>query len=309
MRLGFPGRVYGSANLPSHDARRWPDTPRLSVSLVHLRDLFGYFAANDIRMYRMHSHLIPVREDEGSVCCEIDACQPLLDLLGHETRRLGLRLSFHPLTSVVLNATNEEQVARSVRRLVAMAYLMDAMELGPEAVIVVHVGGVYDDLERARGRFVTRYEALPPFVRRRLALENDDRRFGYSDVHAIHAACGVPLVFDNLHHLNLNPSGITIREALVGALGTWTDQVTPKVHFCSASNTLRGPGAAAHARVPVWTEHGDFANPFEFSAFLRMARDLRPFDIMLEAKARDVALIKLRQDLARYAPDLLANAT
>jgi UV DNA damage endonuclease len=56
--------------------------------------------------------------------------------------------------------------------------------------------------------------------------------------------------------------------------------------------------------MPTWTEHSDFINPFEFIAFLRMAQDLRPFDVMLEAKARDLALLKLREDLHRFAPDL-----
>jgi UV DNA damage endonuclease len=32
--------------------------------------------------------------------------------------------------------------------------------------------------------------------------------------------------------------------------------------------------------------------------------DLLPFDVMLEAKARDLALLQLRDDLLRFAPDL-----
>jgi hypothetical protein len=34
---------------------------------------------------------------------------------------------------------------------------------------------------------------------------------------------------------------------------------------------------------------------------------MRPFDIMLEAKARDLALLQLRRHLARYAPETLAT--
>jgi UV DNA damage endonuclease len=56
-------------------------------------------------------------------------------------------------------------------------------------------------------------------------------------------------------------------------------------------------------RAPVWTGHADFCHPFEFITFMRLAVGLN-FDVMLEAKAKDLALVRLRLDLLRYAPDL-----
>jgi UV DNA damage endonuclease len=58
--------------------------------------------------------------------------------------------------------------------------------------------------------------------------------------------------------------------------------------------------------APVWTGHADFCNPFEFAGFLRMAEGLE-FDVMLESKAKDLALIRLRPDMLRYAPDVAAR--
>ena len=55
---------------------------------------------------------------------------------------------------------------------------------------------------------------------------------------------------------------------------------------------------------PIWSGHADYINPFEFISFLRGAAGLRAFDVMLETKLKDLALIQLRKDLARYAPDL-----
>ena len=45
------------------------------------------------------------------------------------------------------------------------------------------------------------------------------------------------------------------------------------------------------------------------SDFLRTAQATtsRPFDIMLEAKAQDLALLRLREQVARFAPDLLSS--
>ena len=58
-----------------------------------------------------------------------------------------------------------------------------------------------------------------------------------------------------------------------------------------------------HFVAPVFTGHADFCNPFEFATFMRVAEGL-DFDVMLEAKAKDLALLRLRPDLLRYAPDV-----
>lgn len=57
---------------------------------------------------------------------------------------------------------------------------------------------------------------------------------------------------------------------------------------------------------PVWTGHADFTNPFEFATFMREAEGLE-FDVMLEAKTKDLSLLRLRTDLFRYAPDVAAR--
>lgn len=305
-RLGFSIRVYGLPNLPSYDAG---GSGHLSLNLAYLRDILLYLAANRIALYRMPSHLLPreLHQDHQTLAQQLRECQAQLDQLADLCASTGVRLSFHPYSQVVLNALNEEQAASAIRSLVAHAALLDALGLGNEAIIVLHVGGVYDDLAAARERFCTRYEALPPSVRRRVALEQDDRRFGHADVLRIHEACGVPLVFDYLHHRVWNPEGVAMQEALAAALGSWPEGVRPKVHFASARSEMRRLEGSQRLKAPTWNEHADYIVPWEFADWLRAAQHLRPFDIMLEAKARDMALLQLRQDLERYAPDLVGR--
>jgi len=310
MRLGFSVRILGRPNLPAYDARRWR-LPHLGTSLAYLRDILFYLREKRIHMYRMHSGLAPQADEPHSSALQgqIDDCAQELSAIGALAQEGDVRLSFHPYSSVVLNALNEDQVAQSVARLEAQAAMLDAMNLGPEAVIVVHVGGVYDNLTASRERFIRRYEMLPEAVKRRLALENDDHRFSHAEVKAIHQACGVRLVFDNLHHLVLNPKGIPLREALDASLSTWPDGVRPKIHFSTPRTEMRPLEGSSRVKLPTWTEHSDFVNPFEFLAFLEMSKSLGPFDIMLEAKARDLALLALRADMMRFAPELAANLT
>ena len=51
------------------------------------------------------------------------------------------------------------------------------------------------------------------------------------------------------------------------------------------------------------TGHADFVQPFEFLGLMRLVPEAA-FDVMLEAKAKDLALLRLRRDLPRYAPDV-----
>jgi len=236
-----------------------------------------------------------------------------LALVGQMAREAGLRLSFHPSQYVVLNAADATIAARSAAEITAQAQMLEAMNLGPEAVVVVHLGGVYGDKKEAMERFVARYEELPAVVRQRLVLENDDASYSVVDIHRIHRKTGLRLVFDYLHFLNHNPEGLSLTEALALTLDTWPADVTPKVHFSSPSTAMRtvehtdsGTGDRRLVlRPPQPTQHADFIDPFAFIAFLRQAQGLRDFDVMLEAKAKDLALLRLRDDLSRFAPELL----
>jgi UV DNA damage endonuclease len=174
---------------------------------------------------------------------------------------------------------------------------------------------VYDDRNAAMDRFVARWQALSEAGRRRLVLENDDRSYGVSDVLRLHDQIGIRVVFDKLHFLNHNPSGLPLREALRQCLDTWPSGVTPKVHYSSPRTEMRqmdrrDPATGKTIRVlkpPLWSQHSDFINPFEFIAFLKAGQRLRDFDVMLEIKAKDLALLRLRQDLRVMSPALAAR--
>ena len=59
-------------------------------------------------------------------------------------------------------------------------------------------------------------------------------------------------------------------------------------------------------KPPLLTGHADFVNPFEFATFMRATNGLE-FDVMLEAKMKDLALLRLRRDLLRCAPEIAAR--
>jgi len=240
LRLGFAVKVLGEPGLRSHDTRRWQNGPHLSVSLAYLRDIFGYLARAGISMYRMASQLAPyvTHPDLPQFHGQVEECRRELRALGRMAREQGLRLSFHPSPYVVLNAPGDDLAARSASEVEVLARMLDLMELGPEAVVVVHVGGAYENPTAARERFVRQCERLSTAARRRLVLENDDTRFSIVDTLWIHSRTGLRLVFDYLHHLN-NPGGMGVSRAISLALETWPADQRPKVHFSSPRTEMR----------------------------------------------------------------------
>ena len=318
MYLGFPVAVQGRPGLRAYDSRS-PQAPggsgpHLSVSLTYLRDILRYLAQMNIRFYRLSSRLAPhlAFPQQPGLAAQLDECQPELAHTADILRREAIRVTAHADASAVLNSADADLTTASLAHVSGLADLLERLGAGPEGVVVVHTGGVYNDKAAAQARFCRSFTRLPPTVQARVALENDDDRFGLSDLLWIHRQTGVRLVFDRLHHLVYNPDGLDEFEALALALSTWPRGVRPKVHFASprtAFNVLTAPDPGQRRRLllaPRWTQHADFINPFEWIDWLRRARafGLPDFDAMLEARSRDLALLRLRDDLAKFAPDV-----
>ncbi len=341
LRLGFPVKVMGRAGLASQDTRRWQKGPHLKQSLEFVDRILDYLKAEKLDMYRMSSDLAPyathpdLPQFHGMVA-ESDA---ELAAFGAKARDYDIRLSFHPSQYVLLNAPNPELTRKSIWDLASQAEMLDRMGLDDEAVMITHVGGVYDDHDESRARWIAGWEQCPDHVKRRLVLENDDIRFSAADVLWIHERTGVRLIFDYQHFWCLNPERLDMRDTLERFVASWPAGVRPKIHFSSPRTELREikqkitpkQRAAAKAgkaggkkgellkapvkatariktvlRPPIWTGHADFTNPFEFATFMRTAAGL-VFDVMMEGKSKDLSLLRLRPDLLRYAPDVAAR--
>jgi UV DNA damage endonuclease len=315
MKLGFAVKILGQPGLKSNDTRRWQNNPHLSVSLAYLRDIFIYLRQIDVHMYRMSSDLAPyvTHPDLPQFHNQIAECVDELAALGEVAKQDQLRLSFHPAAHIVLNSPDESIARKSIADLDAQAQMLDLMGLGPEAVVVLHVGGVYDDKRTAMDRFVQRYHTLKETTRQRLVLENDERAYTIGDTFAIHQQTGIRLVFDQLHYLCNPTPGASLIEALHTALGTWPEDQRPKIHYSTPRTSMivtdkrdASGRKTRDLREPRISQHADLIDPFAFIDLLRSTSE-RDFDVMLECKAKDLALLRLRKHLTRLAPDLVTH--
>ncbi len=310
MRLGFAVKVLGRPGLKSHDGRRRENNPHLSVSLAYLRDTLLYLRQKRIQFYRFSANLAPYLGEADNALFDQQRREAARELayIGQIAANYNLRLTCHAPLSTVLNSRDETVRARSRIVLNRLCQLFVDMHLDRESIIVLHVGSHYEREEEALTTFLRSYERLPQNSRQRIALEHDSR-FDLPALVWLHERSGLPLVYDHLHHLNYNPDGLSATEALAMALHSWPAESTPKVHFSSPRTSLRlwQRDKQAFVEAPRWTQHADYIDPFSFQHFLIQLPAHASPDVMIEAKATDLALLRLRQDLAQFAPDLAAH--
>ncbi len=310
-RLGFAVKVLGGGGLPSHDTRRWQSDPHLSVSLERLRAILDYLAEHRIGMYRMPSGLAPyaTHPEYTQFHGQVADCAEQLAAVGALATELGIRLSFHPGQYTVLNSENRDVRAAAIADLESHAAILDAMGQPAEAVIVLHIGGAAGGVEAGIERFEAGLEGLSAGARGRLVIENDDRSYALTDLLPLAERAGLRVVWDILHHHCHDPSGIADTEALALALATWPSEQTPKIHFSSprldVTESKRRVGRRVERRpvLPQLRAHADLIDPIAFEHFLADSAVTREFDVMLEAKAKDLALLRLREQLAARGLD------
>ena len=308
-------KVLGAGGLPSHDARKWQSGPHLRWSLKALHGVLDHLERERIDMYRMTASLAPyaTHPDLPRFHGQVAECAEELAGFGDRARALGVRLSSHPGQYIVLNSEDERVRDGAVRDLEVQAELFDAMGLGPEAIVVLHVGGATGGYAAALERFERGLERLSESARGRLTIENDDRTFSLSHVMDLHRRTGLKVVWDILHHHCNDPDGIGDREALESALSTWPAGVRPKIHYSTPKTAMEERRRKVGRRVertwvlPQLRAHADVIDPIGFEHFLRETAAGLAFDIMLEAKAKDLALVRLREQMAARGIELGAS--
>jgi UV DNA damage endonuclease len=196
----------------------------------------------------------------------------------------NIRLSFHPDQFIILSSPREEVVQNSIRELEYQAML--AVHVGAD-VINIHGGGAYNDKKTALQRFKRNFELLSSKVQVRLSLENDDRIYTVADLEPVCKELHIPLVYD-VHHHRCHPDGLTVEEASELARNTW-DRVGREPHFHISS-----PANGWQDKDP--SPHADFIDPSDFPECWKGFN----LTVDVEAKAKELAVLKLRQDLENF---------
>lgn len=294
-RLGYACIALGSNATTNRGTILRNATPErlralIAANLAGLGEVLRYNVRIGVRLFRISSDIIPFASHPVNTVEWWAEFAAELRALGDYARATDQQLSMHPSHFTVLNAPDPRVLAGAHRDLDWHHRFLDALGCGPEAKLILHLGGVYGDRAASLARLVQAVRDLPPALRARIVVENDDRLWSVDEALHVHAEVGAPVVFDWLHHRcrpgERDPDDpADLRALLERVASTWHGQpILPKLHFSSQE-----PGAKRGA-------HADYVDPAEFRRFLSCAEGI-DFDCMLEAKAKDLALLQLRCDL------------
>jgi UV DNA damage endonuclease len=246
---------------------------------------------NGVTLYRMSSSMFPWMSEYNLT--DIPNWQTIENLLkgaGTLAKKYGQRLTFHPGPFNVLASPSEKNVLKAIRELDQHAFLMDVMGLPKDhtSAINIHVGGTYEDKEATKRRFAENFKRLHPSTQARLVLENDDKPAQYSvqDLHDIWSMCGTPVTFD-YHHHRCYEDPMPEEDALRLAAETWPTGIRQLCHYSSAKKLHEDASSIIRAHADYVYEHIE-----------TYGMDL---DIELEAKAKELALIKYNEQFLNAA--------
>lgn len=260
--------------------------------------IMHFLKAHAIPLYRMSAQLIPLATHpvtDGWDWWEDDGLRPLMEQIGEQVARQSLRISSHLPELCVLSTADEQTFQWTEKYLAYHRRLFEAMGLDEKAKIIMHLGGAYGDKQAALEQAVQRILKMPPWVRARLCLENDDKVFSAADVLDVCRRTQTAMVFDYHHHLCRN-DGEDFRDLLPDVFATWTDR-PPKIHLSSPRQWPPDSPPGADGEPKVDRAHADYVDIDFVRPVIEAARRLGDFDIMVEAKKKDLALFRLREAL------------
>tara|TARA_Y100001973_G_C5188920_1_gene329640 strand:- start:953 stop:1897 length:945 start_codon:yes stop_codon:yes gene_type:complete len=241
---------------------------------------------NNVKVFRMTSCLFPWASEY--MLEDLPGFEDIKNNLaraGNYAKEKGIRLSFHPGPFNILTSTKEHVVKNTITDLAIHGKIMDLMGMPRShwAKINIHIGASYGDRKSAMERWVRNFDKLPESVKTRLTVENDDKPslFSTKDLYyGIYKQLSVPIVFDYHHHKFRN-DGESEAECHDMACESWQD-VRPCFHYSESASEKEGSSKRPNAHSDyIYEKINDYG---------------KSFDVVIEAKAKELALIKYKND-------------
>ncbi|WP_462410201.1 UV DNA damage repair endonuclease UvsE [Neobacillus sp. Marseille-QA0830] len=258
-------------------------------NLNHTRRMLYYNLAHEIELYRLSSSIVPLATHPEVLWDFTTPFREEWQELGELVRKNNLRVSFHPNQFTLFTSPQKKITENAVGDMKYHYGMLEAMGIVQESLINIHIGGAYGDKEKAVARFHQNLKSLPAPIKKIMTLENDDKTYTTEETLAVCEKEGIPLMFDYHHHMaNLSEAGL--EELLPRVFATWAvrPELVPKIHISSPKTEKE------------FRSHADFVDPEFIMPLITLLKQIgRDVDFMIEAKAKDQALLKLIQDLSK----------
>ncbi|KAJ5956385.1 hypothetical protein N7501_010664 [Penicillium viridicatum] len=290
---------------PTHPIKNRPDRDQPAdvargqafvegLALANVRDLVKIIRWNDkygIKFMRLSSEMFPfASHKEYGYKLAPFASEELADV-GRVVAELGHRVSVHPGQFTQFGSPRKEVIENSVRDLEYHSEMLQLLKLPPQqdrdAVMILHMGGVFGDKAATLDRFRANYAMLSQDIKNRLVLENDDVSWSVHDLLPICEELNIPLVLD-YHHHNIIFDVDEVREGTEDIIplydrisATWSRKnITQKMHYSEQTSPAITPRQRRKHSARVTT----------------LPPCAPTMDLMIEAKDKEQAVFELMRN-------------
>lgn len=254
-------------------------------NLEALNEIIKYNIKNNFHFYRLTSKLVPLATHNK---VSFDYIAPLKDEYKKISKLINdnnIRVDTHPDQFAVLNSMDSKIVKNTVEILEYHYKIMDSLKI-KDKIIILHVGSSACGKKASVTRFINNFNKLPDYIKKCIAVENDDKIYNIKDVLELCHKIKVPMVLD-YHHFICNNKGENLKDFLNDIIETWNGRLA-KMHFSSPKSKLK----------KEFRSHNDYINSDDFINFINLIKTQdKDIDIMLEAKAKDDAISRLVRQL------------
>ncbi|TKA32882.1 hypothetical protein B0A50_01108 [Salinomyces thailandicus] len=290
---------------PEHPTKNKPDRSKPAdielgkryleaICVANVKDIIKMVRWNErynIKFLRLSSEMFPFASHPEYGYRLAPFASEALAEAGRVIAELGHRVTTHPGQFTQLGSPRKQVIDNAMRDLEYHDELLSLLKLPEQqdrdAVMILHMGGVFDGKEDTVKRFKENYAGLSQSVKNRLVLENDDVCYTLHDLLPICEELNIPFVLD-YHHHNILFDGSQIREGTKDVMdlyprikATWDRKgITQKMHYSEPTP----PAVTPRQR----RKH----NPRPMT-LPPCAQDM---DLMIEAKDKEQAVFELMRN-------------
>ncbi|KAL9083126.1 MAG: hypothetical protein Q9165_008656 [Trypethelium subeluteriae] len=241
---------------PEHPTKNRPDKEQPAdiargmryvenICLTNARDIPKMVRWNDkygIKFMRLSSEMFPFASHEEYGYKLAPFASDTLAEAGKVIAKLGHRVTTHPGQFTQLGSPRKQVIDNAMRDLEYHDEMLSLLKLPPQenrdAVMILHMGGVFGSKSETLSRFRENYAKLSQSIKNRLVLENDDVSWSLHDLLPVCEELNIPFVLD-FHHHNIIFDSEQLREGTKDImdyypriLKTWERKgITPKMHY------------------------------------------------------------------------------
>jgi UV DNA damage endonuclease len=290
---------------PEHPTKNRPDKNKPAdvelgqryveaLGLANVKDIAKMIRWNDrynIKFFRLSSEMFPFASHPEYGYKLAPFASEALEEAGKVIAELGHRVTTHPGQFTQLGSPRQSVIDNAKRDLIYHDEMLSLLKLpeqqNRDAVMILHMGGVFEGKEETLARFRKEYATLSPGVKNRMVLENDDVSWTVHDLLPVCEELNIPMVLD-FHHHNIMFDSDKIREGTKDIMelfprikATWDRKnIRQKMHYSEPTP----PAITGRQR----RKH----NPRVFS-LPTCAPDM---DLMIEAKDKEQAVFELMRN-------------